>query len=219
MPLDDATIDRFSGLRRQMADIQLRPRGIHDPRVLDAMLRMPRQEFVDKQYRDQAYEDHPLPIGEDQTISQPFIVAISLQLLKLEGVESVLEIGTGTGYQTALLAVLAREVYSIERHRTLAENAAATLARLGLTNVQVQVGDGSRGWPEHAPYNAILVAAAAPKLPDSLVQQLAEGGRMVIPVGPQHSQVLQLVRKREGQAVIESIEACRFVPLIGAEGY
>jgi len=219
MALDDATIDQFSGLRRQMVDTQLRTRGIHDPRVLEAMLRIPRQEFVDDQYRNQAYEDHPLPIGEDQTISQPFIIAISLQLLELEGGESVLEIGTGSGYQAALLALLAREVYSIERHRTLAENAAATLARLGLSNVRVQVGDGSRGWPENAPYDAILVAAAAPRLPESLVQQLAEGGRMVIPVGPQQSQVLQLVRKREGQAVIASIEACRFVPLIGAEGY
>ena len=219
MALDDATIDQFSGLRRQMVDTQLRTRGIHDPRVLEAMLRIPRQEFVDDQYRNQAYEDHPLPIGEDQTISQPFIIAISLQLLELEGGESVLEIGTGSGYQAALLALLAREVYSIERHRTLAENAAVTLARLGLSNVRVQVGDGSRGWPENAPYDAILVAAAAPRLPESLVQQLAEGGRMVIPVGPQQSQVLQLVRKREGQAVIASIEACRFVPLIGAEGY
>jgi len=183
------------------------------------MLRTPRQEFVDEPYRSEAYEDHPLPIGEDQTISQPFIIAISLQALQLEGTESVLEIGTGSGYQTALLALLARQVYSVERHRSLAENAATTLARLGLGNVRLQVGDGSRGWPEHAPYDAILVSAAAPKLPESLVEQLAEGGRMVIPVGPQHSQVLQLVRKSEGKAVIESIEGCRFVPLIGAEGY
>lgn len=219
MPFDESTIDRFSSLRREMVERQLRARGIHDPRVLGAMLRMPRQEFVDEQYRMEAYEDHPLPIGEDQTISQPFIIAISLQALRLEGSESVLEIGTGSGYQTALLALLAREVYSIERHRILAENAAATLARLGLGNVTVQLGDGSRGWPEHAPYNAILVAAAAPRLPASLVQQLAEGGRMVIPVGPQHSQVLQLVGKSRGKAVIEPMEGCRFVPLIGAEGY
>ena len=219
MPFEESTIDRFRSLRREMVEAQLRARGIHDPRVLDAMLRMPRQEFVDEPYWREAYEDHPLPIGEDQTISQPFIIAISLQLLELEGTESVLEIGTGSGYQTALLALLAREVYSMERHRSLAENAATTLARLGLGNVTLEVGDGSLGWPEHAPYNAILVSAAAPKLPESLVQQLAEGGRMVIPVGPQHSQVLQLVRKREGQAVVESLEACRFVPLIGAEAY
>jgi protein-L-isoaspartate(D-aspartate) O-methyltransferase len=219
MPFEESTIDRFRSLRREMVEAQLCARGIHDSRVLHAMLRMPRQEFVDEPYRREAYEDHPLPIGEDQTISQPFIIAISLQLLELEGTESALEIGTGSGYQTALLALLAREVYSIERHRSLAENAAATLARLGLGNVTLEVGDGSLGWPEHAPYNAILVSAAAPKLPESLLQQLAEGGRMVIPVGPQHSQVLQLVRKREGQAVIESREACRFVPLIGAEAY
>ena len=219
MPFDESASDRFSRLRREMVDAQLRARGIRDPRVLDAMLRMPRQEFVEAQYRREAYEDHPLPIGEDQTISQPFIIAISLQVLQLEGTESALEIGTGSGYQTALLALLARAVYSIERHRSLAENAATTLARLGLSNVMVEVGDGSRGWPEHAPYDAILVSAAAPKLPESLVRQLAEGGRMVIPVGPQHSQVLQLVRKREGKAVIESLEGCRFVPLIGAEAY
>jgi len=219
MPLDESAIDQFSSSRRGMVDAQLRARGIQDQRVLDAMLRIPRQEFVDEQYRNQAYEDHPLPIAEDQTISQPFIIAISLQALELEGTESVLEIGTGSGYQTALLALLAHEVYSIERHRSLAENAWAILARLGLGNVKVRVGDGSRGWPEHAPYNAILVAAAAPQLPESLFQQLAEGGRMVIPVGPPYSQVLQLVRKREGKAVIKSIEGCRFVPLIGAEGY
>ena len=219
MPSEDSTIDRFSSLRHQMVESQLRARGIHDPRVLDAMLRMPRQQFVDEPYRGEAYDDHPLPIGEDQTISQPFIIAISLQVLQLEGTESALEIGTGSGYQTALLALLARAVYSIERHRSLAENAATTLARLGLSNVMVEVGDGSRGWLEHAFYDAILVFAAAPKLPESLVRQLAEGGRMVIPVGPPHSQVLQLVRKREGKAVVESLEACRFVPLIGAEAY
>ena len=219
MAFENGTIDRFSRLRREMVDAQLRARGIHDARVLDAMLRMPREEFVDEAYRHEAYEDHPLPIGEDQTISQPFIIAISLQALELEGTRSVLEIGTGSGYQAALLALLARQVYSIERHRILAQNAASTLARLGLENVRVQVGDGSRGWLEHAPYDRILVSAAAPKLPESLVQQLAEGGRMVIPVGPQHSQVLQLVRKSEGQTVIKPIEGCRFVPLIGAEGY
>jgi protein-L-isoaspartate(D-aspartate) O-methyltransferase len=219
MPFDESAIDRFSRLRREMVDAQLRARGIRDPRVLDAMLRMPRQEFVEEPYRSEAYDDHPLPIGEDQTISQPFIIAISLQALELDGTESVLEIGTGSGYQTALLALLAREVYSIERHPSLAENAATTLTRLGLGNVTIEVGDGSRGWPEHAPYDAILVAAAAPKLPESLVQQLAEGGRMVIPVGPQHSQVLQRVRKSQGKAVIEPMEGCRFVPLIGAEGY
>lgn len=219
MTFDESAIDRFSNLRREMVDAQLRARGIRDPRVLDAMLRVPRQEFVDAPYRSEAYDDHPLPIGEEQTISQPFIIAISLQALELDGTESVLEIGTGSGYQTALLSLLAREVYSVERHPTLAENAAITLTRLGLGNVTIEVGDGSRGWPEHAPYGAILVAAAAPKLPESLVQQLAEGGRMVIPVGQPHTQVLQRVRKNQGKALIEPMEGCRFVPLIGAEGY
>jgi protein-L-isoaspartate(D-aspartate) O-methyltransferase len=219
MPLDETVIDAYTSVRREMVETQLRARGIHDQRVLDAMLRIPRHEFVDEQSRAQAYEDHPVPIAEDQTISQPFIIALSLQALELQGTECVLEIGTGSGYQTALLAVLARAVYSIERHAILAQTAAATLARLGFNNVSLQVGDGSRGWPEPAPYDAILVSAAAPKLPESLVQQLAEGGRMIVPVGPQHSQVLQLVRKREGKAVVEPIEGCRFVPLIGAEGY
>ncbi|HEX6805453.1 MAG TPA: protein-L-isoaspartate(D-aspartate) O-methyltransferase [Terriglobales bacterium] len=219
MPLDGTVIDAYTSVRREMVETQLRTRGIHDQRVLDAMRRVPRHEFVDEQCRAQAYEDHPLPIAEDQTISQPFIIALSLQALELQGTEGVLEIGTGSGYQTAVLAVLARAVYSIERHTILAQTAAATLARLGFNNVSLKVGDGSCGWPERAPYEAILVSAAAPKLPESLVQQLAEGGRMIVPVGPQHSQVLQLVRKRQGKAVVEPIEGCRFVPLIGAEGY
>jgi protein-L-isoaspartate(D-aspartate) O-methyltransferase len=187
--------------------------------VLEAMSRIARHLFIDEQYRSQAYEDHPLPIGEEQTISQPFIIAISLQALGLQDSDSVLEIGTGSGYQTALLALLASRVYSIERHASLSQSAAAVLKQLGLDNVWIQTGDGSRGWPEHAPYNAILVSAAAPRVPESLCEQLAEGGRMVIPVGPQHSQTLQLVRKTNGNCVSEAIEGCRFVPLIGAEGY
>jgi len=205
--------------RRQMVQSQLRDRGIHDERVLEAMLRIRRHDFVSEEYKSQAYEDHPIPIGENQTISQPFIVAASLQALSLQGGESVLEVGTGSGYQTALLAVLARAVHSIERHGTLAHNAEAILARQGLSNVKIVVGDGSHGLPEFAPYHAILVSAAAPSIPQSLFDQLAEEGRMVIPVGPQHSQELQLVRKRDGKALVQVIEGCRFVLLIGAEGY
>jgi protein-L-isoaspartate(D-aspartate) O-methyltransferase len=167
----------------------------------------------------QAYEDHPIPIGESQTISQPFIVAVSLQALMLEGTESVLEIGTGSGYQTALLATLARRVYSIERHAALAKGAEEVLNKLGITNTNIIVGDGSHGVPEYSPYDAILVSAAAPSIPQALFEQLAETGRMVIPVGPQHSQELQLVRKQAGIPVVEVIEGCRFVPLIGAGGY
>lgn len=202
-----------------MVELQLRRRGIRDERVLEGMLRIPRHEFVPEEYKSLAYADHPIPIAEDQTISQPFIVAASLQALSLKGSESVLEVGTGSGYQTALLAVLARAVYSIERHATLARSAEVTLARLGLSNVKIVVGDGSQGLPQFAPYDAMLVSAAAPSIPRSLLDQVADNGRLVIPVGPPHAQELQLVRKHDGQLSVEVIEACRFVPLIGAEGY
>lgn len=205
--------------RRHMVEAQLRNRGIRDEPVLEAMLRIPRHEFVPKDLRSQAYGDYPIPIGENQTISQPFIIARSLQALSLDGTESVLEVGTGSGYQTALLAVLARMVYSIERYATLAHGAETILARLGLNNVRVIVGDGSHGWREFAPFDAIVVSAASPGVPQSLLDQLSSNGRMVIPVGPPHAQELQLVRKQEGKAVVEVIEGCRFVPLIGAEGY
>jgi protein-L-isoaspartate(D-aspartate) O-methyltransferase len=211
--------DLYVNQRAQMVQAQLRERGITDQCVLDAMLRSPRHEFVLPEYRSQAYEDHPIPIGEGQTISQPFIIAVSLQALGLQGTESVLEVGTGSGYQTALLAGLARNVYSIERHEKLAHSAATILARLGLNNVRVVVGDGSHGLREHAPFDAILVSAAAPSVPKSLFDQLSDTGRMVIPVGPPHAQELQLVRKHDGNPVVEVLEGCRFVPLVGAEGY
>jgi protein-L-isoaspartate(D-aspartate) O-methyltransferase len=187
--------------------------------VLNAMLEVPRHEFVPDLYRAQAYEDHPIPINEDQTVSQPFIVAVGLQALELNGTESVLEVGTGSGYQTALLALLARNVYTIERHESLARMAEATLQRLGVTNINVAVGDGSRGWREHSPYDAVLVSAAAPGIPRSLVEQLSARGRMVIPVGTQYKQELQLIRKRDAEYSAETLEACRFVPLLGTEGF
>ena len=202
-----------------MVETQLRNRGIADEQVLDAMLRIPRHEFVPQELRSQAYGDHPIPIGEKQTISQPFIIARSLQALGLDGSESVLEVGTGSGYQTALLAVLSQFVYSIERYATLAADAERILARLGLRNVRVVVGDGSQGWREFAPFDAIVVSAAAPSLPGSLLDQLSSNGRMVIPVGPPHAQELQLIGKQDGKAVVEVLDGCRFVPLIGAEGY
>jgi len=211
--------DQFDRERAEMVQVQLRGRGIRDERVLEAMLRIPRHEFVLPEYGSQAYEDHPLPIGEEQTISQPFIIAVSLQALSLQGTESVLEVGTGSGYQTALLALLARNVYSIERHSTLARSAEAILVRLGVNNVRVVVGDGSHGLLEQAPFDAVEVGAAAPGLPRSLFDQLSENGRMVIPVGPPQAQELQLVRKRDGKPNIEVLEGCRFVPLVGAEGY
>ena len=211
--------DQYFAKRAEMVELQLRERGIHDQRVLEAILRIPRHEFVPEEYRSQAYEDHPIPIQEGQTISQPFIIALSLQALALEGTESVLEVGTGSGYQTALLAVLARAVYSVERHASLARGAEEVLARLGINHAQVIVGDGSRGLREFAPFDAILVSAAAPSVPKSLFDQLSDTGRMVIPVGPPHAQELQLVRKHNGQRKIEVLEGCRFVPLVGDEAY
>ena len=211
--------DPFEQERAAMVEQQLRTRGIRDQRVLAAMQRVPRHEFVLPEYWSQAYEDHPIPIGEDQTISQPFIIAVSLQALGLQGTESVLEVGTGSGYQTGLLAVLAREVSSIERHESLARSASTVLSQLGFKNLRVVVGDGSHGLREHAPFDAIVVSAAAPSVPRSLFDQLSDAGKMVIPVGPPYAQELQLVRKQNGQPVIEVLEGCRFVPLVGAEGY
>lgn len=219
MPFENSISDPYPGERQAMIENQLRRRGIHDPRVLEAMLRVPRHEFVPETYRSQAYEDHPIPIGEEQTISQPFIVALSLQALSLNGSERVLEVGTGSGYQTALLASLAASVFSMERHRSLAMTAQSTLTRLQYYNVHLAVGDGTQGWPEHAPYQAMLISAAAPAVPQSLLTQLSNRGKMVIPVGPPHAQQLQLVVKSDADYLTQNIEGCRFVPLVGAEGY
>lgn len=215
----ETQIDSFLAPRRSMVESQLRARGIRDERVLAAMLHVPRHEFVSENFRDQVYEDHPIPIGEGQTLSQPYIVAIMLEVLALGSSDVVLEIGTGSGYQTALLSELTRQVYSVERHASLARTAQAALGRLGYTNTEVMIGDGSHGLPERAPFDAIVVSAAAPQIPPSLFEQLREGGRMVIPVGPPHAQELQLVRKQAGQPVVTDLEGCRFVPLIGGEGY
>ncbi len=205
----------YSSLRQRMVEEQLRARGMTDERVLAAMLRVPRHEFAPERYRDQAYEDHPLPIGEEQTISQPYIVASMLQALALNPTDQVLEIGTGSGYLAALLAELSVEVVSIERHAALADSARSLLATMGYKNLRVLAGDGSRGFPEGAPYDAIIVSAAARELPYELVEQLAEGGRMIIPVGPADSQQLLLIHKQNGKAVISPRELCRFVPLVG----
>jgi len=204
----------FTALRLRMVERQMRARGIGDERVLAAMARVPRHEFAPPRYRDQAYEDYPLPIGEDQTISQPYIVALMLAELTLTPTDRVLEVGTGSGYVTALLAELAAQVVSVERHASLAAGARVTLARLGYENITVVVGDGSQGLPEGAPYDAILVSAAASLVPPALLAQLAEGGRMIIPVGPPDSQQLQLIRVQNGQPQIQLRELCRFVPLI-----
>jgi protein-L-isoaspartate(D-aspartate) O-methyltransferase len=200
--------------RERMVRAQLAERGIRDVRVLEAMSKVPRHEFVPESFRQDAYEDYPLPIGEGQTISQPYIVAAMLQHLALQATERVLEIGTGSGYVTALLSLLCAEVYSVERHAQLAILAESTLHRLGYRNVKIRVGDGSQGWPEYAPFDAILVSAATHEMPPALFAQLREGGRMMVPVGPPSSQELQLIRKVGGEPEVEILEGCRFVPLV-----
>lgn len=197
-----------------MVRTQLQERGICDVRVLEAMREVPRHEFVSEMFRGGAYEDHPLPIGCEQTISQPYIVAIMLEHLALGPADRILEVGTGSGYVTALLSTLCAEVYSIERHAELAVSAEGKLRRLGHSNVKIKVGDGSLGWAEYAPYDAILVSAAAGEVPPALFEQLREGGRMIIPVGPAFSQDLQLVRKVDGKPDVVVLEGCRFVPLV-----
>jgi protein-L-isoaspartate(D-aspartate) O-methyltransferase len=203
--------------RQLMVDAQLRDRGISDPRVLDAMLRVPRHEFVPEPYRAQAYEDHPLPIGDGQTISQPYIVASMIESLQLSPTDKVLEIGTGSGYVTALIAELASQVFSIERHAALAESARKLLAALGYTNVRVFTGDGALGLPACAPFDSILVSAAAPQVPPALPSQLRDGGRMIIPIGSPDSQQLQFIRMVNGQAVNSFREPVRFVPLVPSQ--
>jgi protein-L-isoaspartate(D-aspartate) O-methyltransferase len=211
--------DPFTQQRHRMVETQLRARDIKDERLLQAMERVPRHEFVAEKFRNKAYEDHPLPIGEGQTISQPYIVAITLAALTLQPTDRVLEIGTGSGYQTALLAELTRHVYAIERHNVLARHAAGILARIGYSNVTVITGDGTQGLAEYAPFDVIVVSAAAPRIPQALFDQLCESGRMVLPVGPRQGQQLQLVSKREGKALTISLGRCAFVPLIGDQGY
>ncbi len=204
----------YAALRQRMVDAQLCARGISDERVLGAMLRVPRHEFTAERYRDQAYEDHPLPIGEGQTISQPYIVALMLQALSIKAADRVLEVGTGSGYATALLAELAVQVFSVERHAVLADQAREVIEVLGYVNVKVIQRDGSLGYPAGAPYDAILVSAAASEVPPALVAQLTEGGRMMIPIGSADSQQLQLIQIRNGQLQVMRRELCRFVPLI-----
>jgi protein-L-isoaspartate(D-aspartate) O-methyltransferase len=204
-------------VRRQMEN-----RDIRDPRVLAAMRRVPRHEFVPAEVRGQSYEDSPLLIGENQTISQPYIVAFMSQALQLRETDRVLEIGTGSGYQTAVLCELAQQVFSLERHASLAITASQTLARLGYGNVEIRVGDGSQGWPERAPFDAIIVTAAAPQIPDALLAQLADGGRMVLPVvegDSMRTQILLRITRTGDTRTITPLIPVVFVPLIGSQGF
>ncbi|HSX79992.1 MAG TPA: protein-L-isoaspartate(D-aspartate) O-methyltransferase [Candidatus Saccharimonadia bacterium] len=209
----------YTAERRVMIRAQLQRRGITDTRVLQAMREVPRHAFVPPEWRHEAYSDRPLPIADDQTISQPYMVAIMTQSLALQGHERVLEVGAGSGYQAAVLSRLAAQVYSIEYFPNLAETARAVLQRLGYTNVQVMTGDGGLGLPAHAPYHGILVAAAAPHVPQSLLGQLAEGGRLAIPVGRVASQELLIITRHGDDYPQARSVPCRFVPLLGQEGW
>jgi len=210
----------FEVARRRMVETQIVARGIHDRRVIEAMLKIPRHLFVEEAMAAQSYNDNPLPIGEKQTISQPYMVALMTELLELDGKEKVLEIGTGSGYQSAVLAVLADRVCTMERIRPLAMRARKTLDGLGLLNVNIRVADGTCGWEEESPFDAILVTAGAPEIPNTLVAQLAVGGRLVLPVGDQYSQTLvRIVKQQDGSCTIEDSIGCRFVKLIGRHGW
>jgi len=211
--------DNFEQSRRQMVEWQLRARNITDPDVLQAMAQIPRHRFIPEDGRHLAYEDRALPIGFDQTISQPYMVALMTEKLQVEPGLRVLEIGTGFGYQTAVLARLAREVFTVERLPELSLRAQEVLAQLGLLNIHFNIDDGTLGWPDHAPFDRILVTAGAPDLPTSLVDQLADGGLLVIPVGPEDAQTLLRVRKSGRELHREPIIACRFVKLFGRQGW
>lgn len=206
-------------IRVKMVEEQLVPRGIKDRLVLKAFMDVPRHEFVPEAYLDKAYADYPLPIGEDQTISQPYMVALQTECLGLKGQEKILEVGSGSGYQTAILAEIAGYVYSIERIARLAAMAEEKLKALGYVNFSIRTADGSLGWPENAPYDGIVVTAGSPEIPKSLVDQLKDGGRLVIPVGGEFGQILTIVEKNAGVLKKTEVCACTFVPLIGEEGW
>lgn len=202
-----------------MVEEQLRGRGIRDERVLAAMAKVPREKFMAAEYAAKAYGDFPIPIGAGQTISQPYIVASMLEKLDVHPHDRVLEVGTGTGYEAALLGELAAEVWTVERHGELAEQAQAILANMDYANVHVVHGDGSCGLPEQAPFDRILVAAAAPQVPEVLLDQLADGGKLILPVGNRYEQQLQLIRKLGDEVSTTTAEPCRFVPLLGEHGW
>ena len=210
----------FATERFSMVESQLRQRGISDERLLAAMSKVPRHEFVSQQNWNEAYADHPIPIAEKQTTSQPYMIAAMIQAAEIKPEDRILEIGAGSGYQTAVLAELASQVFAVERYASLAETAQKTLDRLGYRNAKIVTGDGSLGLAEAAPFDAIIVSAAAPRIPQALMDQLAVGGRLLIPVGESDQQVLQLVqRNADSSTSVRTLEGCRFVPLIGEQGF
>lgn len=209
----------FLEARKRMVDGQIVSRGVTNPRVLGAFLEVPRHLFVPERQRDYAYQDRPLAIGLGQTISQPYIVAYMTEKLQLTGSERVLEIGTGSGYQAAILGVLADQVHSVERHPALAENAERILKELGYGNIQVHLGDGTGGLPENAPYQGVMVTAAGPDVPIPLLEQLAEGGRLVMPVGSRGGQYLVLIKRKGDEFTRQNLSPVAFVPLIGEHGW
>ncbi len=212
--------NEYSSKRQRMVETQLLTRGIKDPRVIAAMRKVPRHLFLDEALWPEAYEDHPVPIGEKQTISQPYIVAVMTEALKLSGTEKILEIGTGSGYQAAILAELAEQVYSIERLPSIAKRARKILDELKYANIVITIGDGTLGWKEHSPYDGIIVTAASPYPPKALLDQLKVGGRLIIPIGDEFTQDLTLyLRESNEDYNKESYGGCRFVKLIGEQGW
>ena len=205
--------------RLTMVQEQIIKRGIEDVAVIKAMEKVPRHKFIAQNFLSQAYEDYPLPIGDGQTISQPYMVALMTQCLELKEGEKVLEVGTGSGYQAAILAEIAKEVYSIERFADLARQAEEILSGLNYANVKIKIGDGTAGWDEAAPFNGIIVTAGAPEVPSSLIRQLADGGKLVIPVGGKFMQTLSVLKKEGGEIKQKDICGCVFVPLVGGEGW
>jgi len=218
-PNDGAEEAYFRKLRQRMVKQQIAARGVSDRRVLQAMLTVPRHLFVPEDIRHRAYDDTPLPIGSGQTISQPFMVAWMTELLRVEKDHRVLEIGTGSGYQAAILAELAAEVFSVEKRAELASEAQERLSALGYRNIRIRVGDGTLGWPEEAPFDGIVVTAGAPSVPQPLLEQLAEGGRLVIPIGSSGMQMLTVVEREGNRYRTREEGSCVFVPLVGKFGW
>ncbi|MFH0826536.1 MAG: protein-L-isoaspartate(D-aspartate) O-methyltransferase [Candidatus Omnitrophota bacterium] len=208
----------YAAKRLKMVEEQLIPRGISDPKVLDVFRKVERHKFLPQELHGSSYADFPVPIGEGQTISQPYIVALMTQCLGLTGTEKVLEVGTGSGFQTAILAELSKEVYSVERFANLAKQAQDLLSTLGYSNIKIKVGDGSLGWSEEAPFDKIIITAATPRVPLPLGEQLKDGGKLILPLGESFSQMLTLFEKKEGKLESSDICGCVFVPLVGKYG-